>query len=196
MATARGITSGMGTAQLHQKMLSDPLYQQRQQQQREQEGIDNRAVSNMDRVIGSDIAQERQKFRGIEQVGFDLARRSDTLNFAKRTLDFQKEQAEVKAGQFDQSLDLRSRASAAEFAYKKSALDMQDLSGIEMTLGVASLGTNIYRSHESNKQHKEYMSVALQEAENMRQYNKILSNLSPSGIVPLRHVSPVKSVIY
>ena len=168
MTTARGMTSGMGSSQLYQKMMENPIHQQRQRQQQLQEGRDNRAVSQMDRVAGADIASERQRYRGIEQVGMQLSRRADKLDFARRGMDFQKEQATIRSGQFDQAMDFKTQTSGAEYSQKMRELKFRDTSNTDIALGLASVGVNLYRDQKSKEQHKDLMAALREDANAIR----------------------------
>ena len=82
-------------------MKENPIYQQRWSEIATQ-GQDKRAVSNLNRVMGADLAQESQRLMQASQAGEELARRSDRLGFEKKVQDFKEKQFEDTIARQDQ----------------------------------------------------------------------------------------------
>jgi hypothetical protein len=65
-------------------MKYDPLRQQELRQFDAMEGADNRAVSQRNKFLGKQVAQEQTKLMKLDNLGDELAMRKDKLEFAKK----------------------------------------------------------------------------------------------------------------
>ena len=144
-----GTPKGMQTSNLYQRMMNDPLYQQRVQDAQKIEGRDNRAVSNVERTIGADMGAEQKRTLGLDRFADELSRRKDDLAFKKRTAEYEREQFGIA---------LENRKAAANFRNKQAG-DQYDLEfgqmGLEFGLGLASLGVEAWRSKEERANREE-----------------------------------------
>ena len=82
---------GMSYTQTFNNMASNPIYQQRWANVANQ-GQDKRAISNINKIIGADVAGEMGRLHSAAQAGEELARRDDKLGFNKKVQDFKAEQ--------------------------------------------------------------------------------------------------------
>lgn len=94
-----------------------------------QEGYDNKAVSQHDRMVGKQVAGEEARMQNLDKFADDLAMRKDKLSFAKKVHGETSAMAE-------------ERLSMQESAFKQKKL----FTGIESVIGLASVGTNYWRN--------------------------------------------------
>jgi hypothetical protein len=102
-----------------------------------QEGIDNKAVSQSDRMLGKQVAGEESRMQDLDKFGSDLAMRKDRLAFAQKVH--------------------KETSSMAEEKLKMAKSDMNyDMifKGIEFGLGAASVGTEYWRSKKQKEHDK------------------------------------------
>ena len=107
--------NGMSMGSVFNQMKENPIYQQRWAQVSNQ-GQDKRAVSNINRIMGDDIAKEQSRLMNIDDVSRDLSRRADKLEFSKKVEDF-------KADQFNKNLELKDQAFEEEMRRSDRELD-------------------------------------------------------------------------
>lgn len=111
MATSNGMSMGS----IFNQMKENPIYQQRWAQVSNQ-GQDKRAVSNINRIIGEDIANQHSRFMDIDDTSKNLSRRADKLEFSKKVEDF-------KADQFNKKLGIEEDAFEEEMRRSDRQLD-------------------------------------------------------------------------
>lgn len=165
MTSPKGIRS---TNSVLAKLQFDPKFQKRMVAN-ESVGMDKRAVSNINRVLGQEVAAEQQKFLGLDRAGAELARRKDTLEMAKKSLDFQKESFNTKVSQREAERDFKYDVAETELQLRKDQLTTRlgqfkkqlnysdKQFGMEFGLGLIGTGTTIYREVLDKRQHEEYM---------------------------------------
>jgi len=107
----------------------------RQLELQEAQGKDNRAVSQEDRMIGRQVANEQSKLLASQKFGDELAMRKDKLAFAKKV------QSESKA-----MAEERQKMAEDEFGHKSI------FKGIEFGIGLAGAGAGYYRSRKAKEQ--------------------------------------------
>lgn len=66
------------------KMKYDPLKQQEQRRFEQQEQMSNVAVSQRDKFLGKQVAQEQTRLQELDKFGNELAMRKDKLEFNKK----------------------------------------------------------------------------------------------------------------
>jgi hypothetical protein len=104
----------------------DPL---KQTEMAQAQGMDNRAVSQYDKMLGKQVAAEQTRQMELDRVGSALATRRDKLAFAKKVHSERQGMAQEK------------------FSMKEKALkDQQLYTGIEAGIGLLGVGVNTYRS--------------------------------------------------
>ena len=156
MAQPKGIAPQNQTSNVYKKMMDNPIYQQRFRQAQSMEGRDNKAVSNIDKMLGQDIANEQTRLLGMERAGQELSRRSDTLDFARKNLQFQRERAAEKIKHQEQSRTLRQQ----QLDNRRILHDERpDTFGLELGLGLLATGTNIYGGLRATDKHKAQMKA-------------------------------------
>ena len=128
MATGKGIKSSYGTANMLQRVMSDPLHQQNIQKAMTV-GQDKRAVGGIEKMLGQGIAQEQTRMLSSEQIGRQISRRKDKLDFAKKMAD------------------QRNKRWKKEHSYSKKQM------GMELGLGLASTAVTAYGNYK-NKQRR------------------------------------------
>ena len=147
MATPKG----MSTPSVYKKMMDNPIFQQRQLDARAAEGRNNMAVSQENRALGADIAQEQKRMLGLNRAGEELATRKDQLAYERSVHEFKKERFDISMQQKDQD---RARRSS-QFSDKMS--NTNKVQGIEMGLGLLTLGTTSVDKYREAGRHKELM---------------------------------------
>lgn len=95
MASGMGTPSQYGTANMIQRLMSNPLYQQ-EIARGMNVGQDKRAVGGLDRALGGAIASEQKSMMAKERAGEELARRKDNLAFQKKLAKQQQKNWEAK----------------------------------------------------------------------------------------------------
>ena len=158
-----GAPQGMSTVNMLDRMMANPINQKKALLNEQAQGINNMAVNQSDRMMGMDIATEEKRLLGLDRAGNELAMRKDNLDLAKRNLEFKQERLGIESEQFNQGLNL-----------KRQEMDIESGNqGIEMGLGLLSLGAEGYAGYRANKQHKEWMS-------SMRDYARQQAGISYS----------------
>lgn len=169
MAIARGMQPGRGTAQMAQRMASDPLHQLRMREATLQAGRDKRAVSMESRQLGGMIGQEQARLRGLDVAGEELATRREDLAYKRRVSQFEQEQFAEKRRRAELGLDIskerlamgaerlafgKEQAAAELAAIREQTEAVQDPSGMELGLGLLSTGIEGYRSYRDSQRRK------------------------------------------
>ena len=135
---------------MYKNMMNNPLYQKAQMEAGAAEGRNNMAVSQMDRITGAQIAGEQKRLMNLDKAGLELATRKDSLAHSRKILDFQRERLSTRASQADRSRDLRVEAS------------QNPHEGLEMGLGLLSLGATGYNDYLDKKLSREEMQATRQ----------------------------------
>jgi len=161
MATPKGMPPAYATSAMASKMMEDPAKQKMLRDATA--GRDNRAVSNESQVMGQMMAGEGKRLMDMDRVGRELAMRKDDLAFQRKTHEFKKERFGIDLGQRQQELAQRDQQFYDKLELQRAGSENK-YSGLEMGLGLLSVGANLYSGYKSNQQHKEMMTQ-------MRQYS-------------------------
>lgn len=102
-----------------------------------QEGIDNKAVSQSDRMLGKQVAGEESRMQDLDKFGSDLAMRKDKLSFAQKI-------QQERQGMADERLDMQDKNQTYDMIFK----------GIEGVVGATSTGVEFWRSHKQRAHDK------------------------------------------
>ena len=133
---AKGIRSA---SSIIEKMKYQPTKQLESQRFAQQEGMDNKAVSQRDRFLGKQVASEQQRFMELDKVGEEISMRKDKLSFNKKITG-----EKIKLAQQEQKL-------------KEDSFNSEKMSkGIEFGLGMISTPIAAYNRFEASKQNKLY----------------------------------------
>ena len=151
MAQPQGMAPARSTNSMVEKMMSNPLYQTQLREAGAQEGRDNRAVSSQDRTLGKMVAGEQSRTQSLENAGEQLARRRDDLAFQKNINKFEREKFDETKRQSGKRLELGRQQLAN---YMEHTDSMSGATGLEMALGLLSVGVEGYGSHLSKEQRK------------------------------------------
>jgi len=149
-------TKPRGMAPMYAKMMEDPIRQARIRDAAAAEGQNNMAVSQMNRVLGQEMAGEQKRLAEMDKVGYELATRKDDLAFARKKHEFQKERFGV---QMQQETADRVRREKQANARLESETGNE---GLEMGLGLLSLGANLYGGYKEKQRHAEHMQALRQ----------------------------------
>ena len=129
------MANGMrNAASIINQMKYSPIKQKELEGATLQEGRDNKAVSQYDRMVGKQVAGEESRMQNLDKFADELAMRKDKLSFARKV---EKQTTSMAEDRLDMQED--------RFKQKKL------FTGIESVIGLASVGTNFWR----NKKQKE-----------------------------------------
>jgi len=156
MATPKGMPPAYSTSAMASKMMEDPAKQKMLRDATA--GRDNRAVSNESQVMGQMMAGEGKRLMDMDRIGNELAMRKDDLAFKKRTHDFKKERFGVEMSQRQQEVAQRDRQFYDKLEVQSEGSE-NPYEGIEMGLGLLSVGANLYGGYKGRQQHKAEMAA-------------------------------------
>jgi hypothetical protein len=131
-----------GASQIINKLSYSPIAQKQLKSGLQQEGMDNRAVSQQDRMLGKQVAGEQERLMALDKAGQDLSTRKDKLAFARKVQD-------TKESQFQQKMSM----AEDQFSHNK-------FKGMtEGVLGLASIGTNTWGRIKQKERDKKYLKT-------------------------------------
>lgn len=120
------MATGIRSASSIMNMLKyQPIKQKQLAEGVNQEGRDNRAVSQQDSMLGKQVAGEQSRLHALDEFGADLATRKDKLLFSKKLSDEQNSMAQQRMAINEDNFGTRKMFDYAEGA-----------------LGLASVGVN------------------------------------------------------
>lgn len=102
-----------------------------------QEGIDNKAVSQSDRMLGKQVAGEESRMQDLDRFGSDLAMRKDKLSFSQKIHGERQSMAEER-------MDMQESNQSMDMIFK----------GIEFGVGAASTGVEYWRGKKQRENDK------------------------------------------
>ena len=100
MAENMGIAPTYSSGNVMSKMMNNPIYQQKYAQL-ENQGMDKRAVSNINQVLGQDLAREQTRLMDMDAQSRELSRRKDKLDYAQKALEHERGQFNIRTEQQD-----------------------------------------------------------------------------------------------
>ena len=165
---AKGLATAYGTNSVLNKLQNNPMFQKRMMAQ-ENLGMDKRAVSNINQVLGKEVANEQLKMQGLDRAGKEIARRKDSLDFARKSLDYQERSFKQAMSNRDAARNLKATIFEAEQIARdrqfKSSISQANRArnyqnkylGLEFGLGLVGTGTSIYREAVAKRKHDDYM---------------------------------------
>lgn len=147
MADNKGMAPTFATSNMVGRLMDNPIYQQKYAELANQ-GMDKRAVSNINRVLGQDIAQESRRMMSMDAASRELSRRKDKLDYAAKALEHERGQFDIRSEQTERAREFEDTRFHSELDTMVEQEELKRDLGIEQ--GDLSREFSVYKS-EGNR---------------------------------------------